>query len=47
MGDEASGGTRFTLVPGRCIFSTDARGKSHRSWNTGTEPVRFALVQVA
>lgn len=46
MGYEAGDGIRFTLVPGTCIFSTDTRGKGHRSWNAGTEPVRLALVQL-
>lgn len=46
MGYEAEDGTRFTLVPGNCILTTDTRGKGHDSWNAGTVPVRLALVQL-
>jgi hypothetical protein len=46
MGYEAGDGTNFTLRPGMCILTTDTRGKGHKSWNAGREPVRLALVQV-
>ena len=46
MGYGAGDGTVFTLRPGTCILTTDTRGRGHKSWNAGSEPVRLALIQV-
>jgi quercetin dioxygenase-like cupin family protein len=47
MAYQAGDGTRFTLRPGTCILTTDTSGQGHASWNSGSEPIRLALVQMA
>lgn len=43
---QAGDGTRFTLHPGTCILTTDTTGQGHDSWNSGSESIRLALVQM-
>ncbi|HNQ04637.1 MAG TPA: cupin domain-containing protein [Thiobacillaceae bacterium] len=46
MGYAAGDGTQCTLTPGACILTTGTWGKGHDSWNTGSEPVRLARMQL-